>query len=86
MLVYRCDLCNEIRDCSQRLIEDKEYDICSDCWNSLVQQLQGKGRPKRGNEIIALPQPPVPDLPDEPKPSRFPGAPPTVYGSAAPVN
>jgi hypothetical protein len=77
---------SSLRPFTQRLIEDKEYDVCSDCWTSLVQRLQGKGRPKRDNEIITLPQPRVPDSPDEPKPSRFPGAPPTVYGSADPVN
>ena len=86
MLVYRCDLCNEIRDCAQRTIEDKEYDICSDCWNSLIQRLEGKGRVQKSREIIAVPTPHVPDSPDEPKPSRFPGAPPTIYGSADPVN
>jgi hypothetical protein len=86
MLVYRCDLCNEIRDCAQRILEDKEYDICSECWKSLVEKLEGKGRSKKSSEIIALPSPRVPDSPDEPKPSRFPGAPPTVYGSAQPVN
>jgi len=86
MLVYRCDMCNEIRDCAQRIIEDKEYDICSDCWNSLIQRLTGKGRAKRPRELISVPPPRVPDSPDEPKPSRFPGAPPTIYGSADPVN
>jgi hypothetical protein len=29
---------------------------------------------------------PTPHSPDEPKPSRFPGAPSTIYGSADPVN
>jgi len=84
MLVYRCDLCNEIRDCAQRLIEDKEYDICSECWNVLTQKLTGKGRAKQAPEIVTVPLPPP--SPDQPKPSRFPGGPPTVYGSADPVN
>ena len=86
MMVYRCDLCNEIRDCAQRVIEDKEYDICSDCWNALIQKLTGKGRAKRAPEIVTVPLPQVTASPDQPKPSPFPGAPPTIYGSADPVN
>ena len=87
MLVYRCDLCNEIRDCAQRVIEDKEYDICSDCWNSLIQKLTGqkltgKGRTKRPHDIVTAPPPCLPDSPKEPKPSIFPGAPPTIYGNS----
>jgi hypothetical protein len=87
MLVYRCDLCNEIRDCAQRVIEDTEYDICSDCWKSLFQKLTGKGRSKRPHDIVTAPPPCVPDSPNEPKPSHFPGAPPIIYGNSEhPVN
>ena len=39
-----CDLCGEARDCLQKEIEGKEYDICSECWNPLAQKLSGKGR------------------------------------------
>ncbi len=39
-----CDLCGEARDCLQKEIEGKEYDICSECWNPLAQKLRGKGR------------------------------------------
>lgn len=86
MLVYRCDFCNEIRDCTERIIEGVEYDVCAECWNSLVEKLKGKGRSIKPREIISLPAPRVPDSPGEPKPSRFPGAPPIVYASADPVN
>ena len=86
MVVYRCDLCNEIRDCTQRVIGDKEYDICSECWNSLAEKLKGKGRAKRPNENIVLPALPVTHSPEGPKPSRFPGSPPTIFSSADPVN
>ncbi len=39
-----CDLCGEARDCLQKEIEGKEYDICSEYWNPLAQSLRGKGR------------------------------------------
>jgi hypothetical protein len=28
-----CDLCGDAKDCLQKEIEGKEYDICSECWN-----------------------------------------------------
>jgi len=28
-----CDLCGEVKDCLQKEIEGKEYDICAECWN-----------------------------------------------------
>lgn len=86
MVVYRCDLCNEIRNCTQRMIEGVEYDVCSECWNSLVEKLKGKGRSAKPREMISLSAPRVPDSAGEPKPSHFPGAPPIVYASADPVN
>jgi hypothetical protein len=86
MIVYRCDLCDEVRDCDQREIDHTEYDICSECWNSLLSKLKGKGRSKRNNEIVALSTSPGPESPREPKQSPFPGAPPTIYASADPVN
>jgi hypothetical protein len=39
-----CDLCGEAKDCLQKEIEGKEYDICSECWNQLAQKIKGKGR------------------------------------------
>jgi len=32
--VIICDLCGEAKDCLQKEIESKEYDICSQCWNA----------------------------------------------------
>ncbi len=37
-----CDLCGETKDCLQKEIEAKEYDICSECWSLLAQRLMGK--------------------------------------------
>ena len=39
-----CDLCGEPKKCLQKEIDGKEYDICSECWNRLAEQLKGKGR------------------------------------------
>jgi hypothetical protein len=80
-----CDLCGKTKECRQREIEGKEYDICSECWKPLAQKLKGKGRVKKESEMVLLPpttflQPETkqPELP-EPKPS--PGAPPKIWGS-----
>jgi hypothetical protein len=46
-----CDLCGQRKECFQRDIEGKRYDICSDCWSPLAKKLKGKGKgeedPKR---------------------------------------
>jgi hypothetical protein len=31
-----CDLCGEAKDCLQKEIDGKEYDICSECWNPVL--------------------------------------------------
>ena len=49
-----CDLCGEAKDCLQKEIEGKEYDICSECWNPFAQKLRGKGRVK-SRETVFLP-------------------------------
>ena len=51
-----CDLCGEAKDCLQKEIEGKEYDICSECWAPLAEKLKGKGRP-RNRETVFLPPP-----------------------------
>jgi hypothetical protein len=43
-----CDLCGEPKNCAQRQIEGKEYDICSECWKSLAGKTEGKGQSKEG--------------------------------------
>ena len=42
-----CDLCGEAKECLQKEIEGKEYDLCTDCWRPLAEKLKGKGRAKR---------------------------------------
>src|SRR5260370_30882512 len=47
-----CDLCGETKDCLQKEIEGKEYDICSECWNPFAQKLRGKGRLKNRETVF----------------------------------
>jgi ribosome-binding protein aMBF1 (putative translation factor) len=78
MIVYKCDLCGEIRDCAQRAIEQTEYDICSECWNELMAKVKGKGRAKKTpSSPIALPPAIGYETSSEPRP-RFPGEPPEI--------
>lgn len=71
-----CDLCGEAKDCLQKEIEGKEYDICSECWKPLEQKLRGKGRLRK--EIVFLPPPIEKEREDEEKPE--PGEPPKIWG------
>jgi hypothetical protein len=48
-----CDLSGEAKDCLQKEIEGKEYDICSECWSPLARRLVGKGRTKSGYSALA---------------------------------
>jgi len=51
-----CDFCGAAKDCLQKDIAGKEYDICSECSNPFAQRLKGKGRTKNW-ETGFLPQP-----------------------------
>jgi len=72
-----CDLCGEARDCQQKEIEGKEYDICSECWNPLAHKLKGKGRAIR-QEIVLLPPP---RAIEEQEDEERPGEPPKIWGA-----
>jgi hypothetical protein len=75
-----CDLCGEAKDCLQKQIEGKEFDICSGCWNPLEQKLRGKGRVRK--EMVFLPPPTEKDREDDEKPG--PGEPPKIWGNVQP--
>jgi len=75
-----CDLCGEARDCLQKKIEGKEYDICSECWNPLAQKLRGKGR-AINREIVLLPPPRAGEAQ---KDEERPGEPPKIWGAVCP--
>jgi hypothetical protein len=63
-----CDLCSRAKECLQKEIEGKEYDICSECWIPLAERLKGKGRPKKEREILFLPTVTPEPKREEPKP------------------
>ena len=74
-----CDLCGKAKDCSQREIDGKEYDICSECWEPLAIKLKGKGREKH-RQMVHLPQRPLKEQEEE-KPQPLPGTPPIIQGA-----
>lgn len=76
-----CDLCGEAKPCRQKLIEGREYDICSDCWNPLAQKLKGKGREVKEREMVFLP--PVTTAPEPKETKPAPGEPPKIWGHAS---
>jgi ribosome-binding protein aMBF1 (putative translation factor) len=78
-----CDLCGEAKECLQKEIEGKEYDICADCWRPIAERLKGKGREKKVRETVFLPPPAAPE-PKEPRP--LPEGPPKIFGSAERAN
>ena len=74
-----CDLCGQSKECLQKEIDGKEYDICADCWNPLAEKLKGKGRVNRSREIVLLP--PV-EQREADKREALPGEPPKIWGEA----
>jgi len=74
-----CDLCGQAKDCLQKEIEGKEYDICSECWAPLAEKLKGKGRMKN-QEIVLLPPPRTGKERGDELPKPGPGEPPKIVG------
>jgi ribosome-binding protein aMBF1 (putative translation factor) len=81
-----CDLCGQSKECLQKEIDGKEYDICSDCWNPLAEKLKGKGRAQKSREIVLLPPPRVVTEREDDKPKPLPGEPPKIWGAAVRLN
>jgi ribosome-binding protein aMBF1 (putative translation factor) len=76
-----CDLCGKAKDCLQKEIDGKEYDVCRECWNPLAQKLKGKGRDKRYREMVLLPPRLAPEQ-EEKEPELPPRKPPIIQGDA----
>jgi len=74
-----CDLCGEAKDCLQKEIEGKEYDICSECWGPFAQKLMGKGRLKNRETVLLPPLSPIKEREDDEPP--LPGEPPKIWGA-----
>jgi hypothetical protein len=77
--VILCDLCGQAKECQQREIEGKEYDICAECWNPLAEKLKGKGRKIKEREMVFLPSTVTPE-PKHEEPMPVPGEPPKIWG------
>ena len=75
-----CDLCGKAKDCSQKEIDGKEYDLCSECWDGLDQKLKGKGREKLP-ETVLLPPRTIKER-QEKETELPPGGPPVIQGAA----
>ena len=78
--VIICDLCGKAKDCLQKEIEGKEYDICSECWNPFAQKLRGKGRVK-SRETVFLPPPREFKEREDEEPGPLQGEPPKIWGA-----
>ena len=81
-----CDLCGQTKECLQKEIDGKEYDICSDCWDGLAEKLKGKGRVKKSREIVLLPPPRVVTEREDDEPKPLPGEPPKIWEAAVRLN
>jgi hypothetical protein len=79
-----CDLCGQARECLQKEIEGKQYDICAECWSPLAEKLKGKGRVKRERETVFLPPLPTVKKREDEERKPLPGEPPKIWGSARP--
>jgi hypothetical protein len=74
-----CDLCGQAKECLQKEIDGKEYDLCSECWDALAQKLKGKGREKL-RETVFLPSKPMKERKEE-ELHPLPGEPPIIQGA-----
>jgi hypothetical protein len=75
-----CDLCGRAKECLQKEIDCREFDICADCWRPLEETLKGKVRVKKTRDSVFLPPPTVSERePEAPKP--MPGQPPKIFGA-----
>lgn len=72
-----CDLCGQAKECRQREIEGKEYDICAECWSPFTEKLKGKGRIRKQRETVLLPS--LSKEPESP-PKPAPREPPKIWG------
>lgn len=72
-----CDMCGQLKDCVQRQIDCREYDICDACWKPVAEKLKGKGRKER--ETVFLP--PVETKPEIPEMKPTPELP-KIWGAA----
>jgi ribosome-binding protein aMBF1 (putative translation factor) len=75
-----CDLCGQAKNCLQKEIDGKEYDICSECWSPFAQKLRGKGRVKN-RETVFLPAPRINEEREDEEPGPLPEELPKIWGA-----
>jgi hypothetical protein len=73
-----CDWCGDAKACLPKEIDDREFDICADCWRSIEEKLKGKGRSKRRRKMVFLPPRTAPER--EPEEQKRPPGPPKIFG------
>jgi len=74
-----CDLCGRAKECLQKEIDGREYDLCIECWDLLAQRLKGKGREKPRETILLPPRAAREQKEEELHP--LPGGPPIIQGT-----
>jgi hypothetical protein len=74
-----CDLCGGSKNCLQKEIDGREYDICAQCWTPLAEQLKGKGRATNRETVFLPPPRQIKEREDE-EPNALPGEPPKIWG------
>jgi len=80
MIVSKCNICEENKECLRKEIDGKEYDLCAECWDALSEKLRGKGRAIKQRETVSLPSPEVHKKEESEKP--FPGEIPKIWYSS----
>ena len=67
------------KHCFPRIVGNKEYDFCLECWKGLEEKLRGKGREMGPVEPQILLPDPRESKPGEDEEPQFPGEPPTIW-------
>lgn len=59
------------KECLQKEIDGREFDICADCWRPLEEKLKGKERVQKTREMAFLPRRGMPEPEELKTPPRL---------------